>query len=128
MFARVSVLIGVVALTLSICGVFAVSVHSVAERWREFGIRMALGAPTHAVRASVLLRSTVLAVPGLTTGLAAYLWASRVIESRLFGISALDPLTLGGACAVLLIAALVAAWLPARRATRVDPTIALRCD
>jgi ABC-type antimicrobial peptide transport system permease subunit len=89
---------------------------------------MALGASRLAVGRDVLRRTVMTAAIGLAGGLAVYAWASRYIASQLFGVSALDPATVSTACGLLLVTALAAAWLPARRATRVDPTIALRAE
>jgi len=100
----------------------------VQERTRELGIRMALGASRAAIGRDVLRRTVMTAAIGLAGGVALYVWASRFIESQLFGLSALDPATVSIACGLLLVTAVAAAWLPARRATRVDPTIALRAE
>ena len=74
------------------------------------------------------IETTDMVIDGLASGLGLYLWASRYLEARLFGVSALDARVLVGASAILIVAALTAAWFPARRATRVDPTIALRAE
>ena len=113
---------------LGVAGVHAVIAHTVAERAREFGIRLALGASRTAVSAGVLQSVVGLALAGLAAGVAILAAASRLLESHVYGISPLDPATLTAVGALLLVAALAGAWLPARRATRVDPAAALRMD
>ena len=102
--------------------------YVVSERTREFGIRLALGAPVGTVMTSVVRRAVWTTALGAAMGLAIYWPSSRWLETRLFEISAVDPATLAAAAAVLLGAAILAAWLPARRATRVDPVSALRAE
>jgi ABC-type antimicrobial peptide transport system permease subunit len=102
--------------------------HGVTERTREFGIRLALGASRRAVSTSVLRGVAAPALAGLAGGLVLFALASRVLESRLYGVSAMDPATLAGVSVLLAAAALGGAWLPARRATRVDPSLALRAE
>jgi predicted permease len=116
----------VLALLLAAIGVYGVMSYAVAQRTREVGIRMALGAQTGQVVGMVLRRG--LRIVGWATGLGvvASLGASRLLRTQLFGVSAADPLTLVAACVVLTGVAVVACWLPARRAARVDPVVALR--
>jgi ABC-type antimicrobial peptide transport system permease subunit len=102
--------------------------YVVSERTREFGIRLALGAPRGAVMTSVVRRAVMTAAVGAAIGLAIYWPASRWLATRLFEVSAVDPLTLSAAVVLLLAIAIAAAFLPARRATRVDPVSALRAD
>jgi putative ABC transport system permease protein len=116
------------ALVLAGFGLFSVMAYSVAQRRREIGIRMALGAQPAAVRSLVLSQALWLGVVGLAVGLAGALAATRVLGALLFGVSASDPATFGAVSAALLFVMLAAAYLPARRATRVDPMIALRAD
>jgi putative ABC transport system permease protein len=120
--------IAAIALLLGVVGVHAVISHTVAERTREFGIRIALGAPGGSVSRGVLGGVAVLAVIGLACGLALFAAASRLLESRIYGVSAMDPPTLAGVTVLLAAAALAGAWLPARRATMVDPVVALRAE
>jgi ABC-type antimicrobial peptide transport system permease subunit len=120
--------IALVALLLGLSGVHAVIAHTVAERTREFGIRLALGAPRAAVSGGVLRGVAVLAIVGLLGGLALFGGASQWLESRVYGVSALDPATLASVSVLLVAAAIAGAWLPARRATRVDPAVALRAE
>jgi ABC-type antimicrobial peptide transport system permease subunit len=102
--------------------------YRVARRTNEIGVRLALGATRPAVLAMVLGESGRLVAAGLTVGLVASLAAARLVASRLFGVSATDPWTIGAAAGVLVTIAAVAAFIPARRASRVDPLVALRCD
>ena len=94
----------------------------------EIGIRLALGAQTRAVLWMVLRESLLLLAIGLALGLPLAFASTRLIREQLFGITALDPGTFAVAIAVVAAMTIVAAWLPARRATKVDPMIALRCD
>ena len=126
--AKLSTVVALLALLLAASGVWAMMSYVVTERTREFGIRLALGAPLGAVMTSVVRRAVWTTVLGAAMGLAIYWPSSRWLETRLFEISAVDPATLAAAAAVLLGAAIVAAWLPARRATRIDPVSALRAE
>jgi putative ABC transport system permease protein len=116
------------ALVLAGFGLFSVMAYSVAQRRREIGIRMALGAQASNVRALVVSQAIRLGVVGLVVGLIGAFAATRVLDSLLFGVTATDPVTFGGVCATLVAVLLLAAYLPARRATRVDPMIALRTE
>jgi predicted permease len=119
---------GIVALLLAAIGLFGVMASLVRDRTREFGIRMALGAPQGHVRMAVLGQAGLVAGSGAIAGLVTALATSRLVGALLFGVSPTDPLALGGACLVLLAVAGVAAYLPARRATAIDPVRALRAD
>jgi predicted permease len=119
---------GFAALALAAIGLFGVMAALVRDRTREFGIRMALGAPPRHVRMVVLRQAGLVAGIGAIVGLAAALATSRVMSALLFGVSPTDPLALGGACLVLLAVAAAAAYLPARRATSIDPVRTLRAD
>jgi putative ABC transport system permease protein len=121
-------LFAAIALALAAVGIFGVMHYSVAQRKQEIGIRMALGAHTGSVVGMILREAAVLIAAGLGFGLAASLGLTRFIQSLLFGVSAGDPWTLAGVSVVLTTTALVACSLPARRAARVDPVIALRCE
>jgi putative ABC transport system permease protein len=116
------------ALTLSAIGVYGILHFAVAQRTHEFGVRIALGASDATLLRLVLVDGMKLPCIGLTIGLAAAFWLTRVIEHLLFGVRATDPITFAGVAALLLVVALVACWLPARRAARVDPIVALRAD
>jgi len=118
----------VVALLLAAIGLFGVMASIVRDQTREFGIRIALGATPDRVRRDVLSRAATIAGIGLLTGFVVALASSRLVTSLLFQVSPTDPLALGAACIVLCIVAAVAAYVPARRATTIDPVQALRAD
>lgn len=119
---------GMAALVLAAVGLFGVISSIVLQQTRELGIRMALGASPGDVRRAVLERAAGLTAVGAIVGLAAAVFASRLFQSLLFGVTPIDPLALIGSGAILLIVAAIAAYVPARRATRVDPALALRAD
>jgi putative ABC transport system permease protein len=115
-----------VALLLATVGLYGVLSQLVAQRTQEIGVRMALGATRANVLTKVVSEGMGLAALGVAIGLVAALWASRLLSSLLFGVAARDPLTWSAVSALLLAAAFVATYLPARRAATVDPMIALR--
>ncbi|MGH9689102.1 MAG: FtsX-like permease family protein [Candidatus Acidiferrales bacterium] len=117
---------GVMALALGIIGIYGAVSYLVSQRTHEIGIRMALGAQPGAILRGVLGQGAKMAAAGIALGLAASLGLTRLMESMLFGVSATDPLTFAAVVAVLLGVALLACWIPARRAMRVDPMVALR--
>jgi ABC-type antimicrobial peptide transport system permease subunit len=117
-----------VALLLASLGVYGVLAFSVAQRTAEFGIRLALGATARDIAALVLSEGARLIVIGITAGLAGYLAVSRIIARQLYGVGAADPVTLAIAPLILAIVAIAASILPARRATKVDPMVALRAE
>ena len=116
------------ALLLAAIGLYAVLAHSISQRTREIGVRIAVGATAGDIRGMVLRDGLTPMAAGVLLGLAASLAVNRVLQSQLVGVSPYDPLTMGGAPAVLLVVALVACQIPARRAMNVDPVIALRHD
>ena len=118
----------VLATVLAGLGIYGVLAYGVAQRRREIGIRMALGARAADVRSLVVGQALLLGGIGIAVGVAGALVLTRVLASLLFGVGASDPLTFAVVCVVLLIVVAAAAWLPARRATRVDPLVALRAD
>lgn len=117
-----------VALLLAVLGVYGVLAFSVAQRTSEFGVRLALGATPSDIAALVLRQGARLVLLGVTVGLAGYLALSSIVGRLLYGIAPTDPATLALAPVVLAFAALLASWLPARRATRVNPIEALRTE
>jgi putative ABC transport system permease protein len=120
------VLFGAVALALAAVGIYGVLAFGVAQRAREFGIRQALGADRRSILAMVLLHGLRTAAAGIGAGAAGALLLARWLRSMLFGVTAHDPAVLGCVAALLFAVALVACYVPARRATRVDPMAALR--
>jgi ABC-type antimicrobial peptide transport system permease subunit len=117
---------GALALVLAAIGLYGVVAHSVTRRRAEIGIRMALGAEPNGVVLLVLKRLAWLLGAGTALGIALSWWSVRLFDQLLFGLEPRDPLTFALAVAVLLCAGLVAGWLPARRAARIDPVQALR--
>jgi predicted permease len=124
--ATLTTLFGVLGLLLTAIGVYGVMAYAVEQRTREIGIRMALGAQRGSVLALVLRRSVALTALGLAVGFVAALAATRLIASLLYGVSASDPVAFAVGALLLGAVALLASYLPARRATRVDPMVALR--
>ena len=120
--------LGVLALVLTAIGIYGVVAYSVAQRTREIGIRIAVGAQRSDVFKMILIKGLVLAAWGSAIGLVACYWLSRFVSSQLYGITPYDPLTLVSVAAILALVALFASYVPARRATRVNPLVALRYE
>jgi putative ABC transport system permease protein len=117
---------GAIGLLLSGVGLYGVSAYAVTRRRAEIGIRLALGAPPRGVVRGILRRITLLVVTGVLVGTVAALWLARFVAPLLYGLAPHDPLTLFAAAAILMLAAVVAAWVPASRASRIDPADVLR--
>ena len=128
MSMMVFVVFAVVALTLASVGLYGVVAHGVTERTHEIGVRIALGAEQRHVLGLVVRQGLSMALLGTAIGVAGSVALSRWIQGLLFGVTATDPLTLGAVVAMLLAVALVACYVPAWRATQVDPTTALRAE
>ena len=121
-------LFAIVAFALAIIGLYGVMSYSVTQRRRELGIRMALGATATDALQLIVGQGMWLVTLGVAVGVIGALAASRLLTTLLFGVSAVDALTFVGVALSLLLAALVACWIPARRATKVDPLVALRAE
>ena len=119
---------GVVALLLAAIGVYGLINYSVAQRRQEIGVRVALGAGRREIYRLVMKDALKLIVAGLVIGLAAALPGARLLGTQLYGVTPGDPLTYGAIMTLLLIVGIAATLLPARRAARVDPIVALRAD
>jgi len=117
-----------VALLLATVGTYGVMAYSVNERTPEIGIRMALGAQRWDTVALLLKHGIRLLLIGLPLGLGGAFALSRILESQLFGVSASDPMTLVGVSLILAGVTISACYVPARRAAKVDPMVALRCE
>lgn len=120
--------LGGIALLLAVLGIYGVTAYGVTQRTREIGIRIALGSPRERVLRLVLRQGVVLAAGGILVGLAAAVTVTRLLRGMLYGVPPTDPIALAGAATLLLLAALAASWLPARRAAGVDPMEALRSE
>ncbi|HEY1496956.1 MAG TPA: ABC transporter permease [Candidatus Solibacter sp.] len=120
--------LGACAMLLAAIGIYGVTAYSVTQRTAEFGIRMALGAQTGSVIALVMRHNLLLIGAGSAIGIAASLLCTRFLGGLLFGVSAVDPVTFALAAGALAVVAMAASYIPARRATRVDPMTALRSD
>jgi predicted permease len=126
--ARLALAFAAVALTLAAIGLYGVLSYGVARRTSEIAIRIALGAQPRRVITMILGETTLVVAAGLAAGVGLAYAASRLVDSRLYGVAPRDPVTFALATSLLLVVALVAAYLPARRASRLEPTAALRGD
>ena len=116
------------ALVLALVGIYGVISWSVAQRTREIGVRMALGARSGQVLASVIGYGLKLSAIGMAIGAAGALALRRYLATLVFGVSTADPMVYGGVAMLMLGVAILACYVPARRASRVDPLVALRCE
>jgi ABC-type antimicrobial peptide transport system permease subunit len=119
---------GGLALALAVVGVYGVKAYSVARRTREIGIRMALGAQPGMVLRMIMREGSIMLLSGVAIGLLLAVATARILNGILYEVSALDPIAFTVAPLLLAVAALIATWLPARRATHVDPIQALRTE
>ena len=119
---------GLVAMVLASVGIYGVMSFSVNQRQKEFGVRMALGAHSPRILRMVLRQGLKFTALGLGIGVATAYALTRYMQSLLFGVKATDPLTFAAIALLLIAVALVACWIPARRATKVDPMVALRAE
>jgi putative ABC transport system permease protein len=126
--AKVMSVLAVVALVLSVVGVYGVMAYSVSQRTQEMGIRMALGAQRRSVLGMVVRQGTILALSGIVLGVLMAALVTRSLAIFLFGVSPFDPITFGGVSLTLLVSGVAATYIPARRATQVDPLEALRYE
>jgi ABC-type antimicrobial peptide transport system permease subunit len=126
--ATLSTAFGILATLLAVIGLYGVMAFTVARRTREIGVRMALGAVRGDVVWLVMRDVLMLVGTGIVLGLAAAWGVSRAISSQLYGVSASDPITIVAAAAILAAVAMLAGYIPARRATRVNPVLALRYE
>jgi predicted permease len=128
LMATLSGFFGLLALLLACIGLYGILSYGVASRTNEIGIRMALGARAHNVRWLILREALLLIIAGVVVGLPLIFASTRLASALLFGLTPTDPLSVLFAALLMLVVAMVAGYLPSRRATRVDPIIALRCD
>ena len=126
--ASLSGIAGLLAVLLAIIGVYAVMAHAASQRTHEIGIRMALGAQSRGVLALVMREGMVTTLMGVAIGVGAAFWVTRLITSQLHGVTATDPATFAMVTVGLTGVALLACYIPARRATKVDPLVALRSE
>ena len=126
MITTLTSLFGLLALVLASVGIYGVTAYSVERRTNEIGVRMALGAERGDVLRLVLREGGKLALIGVAIGLVGAIGLTRLMRDLLYGVSPTDPLTFAGVATLLIAVALAACYIPARRATRVDPAVALR--
>ena len=128
LLSRLSTFFGILATALAAVGLYGLMAYAVVRRTREIGIRMALGAARSVVLRSEMRSAIALVATGIAVGVPIAVAVGRVITSQLFGISGTDPITFALATTLLAVVAGAAAYLPARRASRVDPMVALRWE
>jgi putative ABC transport system permease protein len=125
-YATLVAIFAAVALVLAAVGLYGVIAYAVSQRTHELGVRVALGATSGRISAMVIREGLALTAVGAAFGIVAALAAGSVVASLLFGVTPRDPITLTGVVVVLAAVAMLASWLPARRAARVDPLVAMR--
>lgn len=128
LYSHASSLFGALGIGLAVQGLFSLMAYSVSRRSREMGVRLAMGATARGISRLVILEALRLAALGAILGLVGALALSRLLAQQLYGVGATEPSVYAGALAALTLAAVLAAWLPARRASRVDPMVVLRQD
>ncbi len=121
-------LFAITALMMAAIGVYAVAAYTIAQRTKEIGIRVALGAKWHDVRRLVLAQTLSPTLTGIVIGIAAAAMLTRFIASMIYGVTPLDPVAFAVGVAVLVSVAVTATWVPARRAMRIDPLVALKSE
>jgi putative ABC transport system permease protein len=126
--ARLLAVFALLAVSLAVIGIYGVLAYGVASRTREIGIRVALGARTEDVMRMVMKRTLLLAAGGLALGIAGALFATRALATMLYDVKPNDAPTIAGVAAMVCAVTLAAGWIPARRAAKVDPLIALRWE
>jgi len=117
-----------IALVLAAVGIYSIIAYSVVQRTQEIGVRLALGAQAGAILKLIVGQGMKLVAGGVALGLTASFSLTRLMSNMLFGVSAVDPMTFGSITLLLTFVALLACWIPARRAMRLDPMIALRYE
>jgi predicted permease len=127
-FASLTATFGILALALACVGIYAIMAYTVSQRTNEIGIRLALGARRGEVRGMVLKEAGWLAAVGIVVGVSVAMWLGQLVKSMLYGLQPFDPASLLGSAALLLCVAMLAGWVPAMRASRVEPMEALRHD
>jgi len=128
LISRLSAFFGMLAVGLACLGIYSLLAYSVARRTNEFGIRLALGARGDGVQWLVLRESLMLLAAGVAAGVPLALASTGILRTLLYQLSPNDPLTLAGAVGVVVVVTMAAGWIPAQRAARVDPMVALRCE
>jgi len=126
--AKIMGVVAIIALILALGGVYGVMGYSVSRRSQEMGIRMSLGAQRSNVMGMVVRQGAILALVGIAVGIGLALLVTRGLAFFLFGVSPFDPMTFGAVTVILFLAGVLATFFPARRATRVDPVVALRVE
>jgi ABC-type antimicrobial peptide transport system permease subunit len=117
---------GVIALLLAAIGVYGVMTYAVRHQTREIGIRIAIGAKPQDITRMIVMTHLGYSLAGLAVGVGCAIWMTRLLTAFLFGVEPVDPISFVSAVVVLIVVATASAWIPARRAARIDPLVALR--